>query len=91
MRKRIAADFSAQVALLDIGMPDVNGYEVTRQLRATPAGAGMLLVAVTGWGQDEDRRRAEVAGFDHHLAKPVDLETLEPPFAERFFGGERSR
>jgi CheY-like chemotaxis protein len=51
----------------------------------------MLLVAVTGWGEDEDRRRAEVAGFDHHLAKPVDLETLEPPFAERFFGGERSR
>jgi len=56
----------------------MNGYEVARHLRATAWGARMLLVAVTGWGQDDDRRRAEAAGFDHHLAKPIDLATLEP-------------
>jgi signal transduction histidine kinase len=72
-----AAEFAPQVALLDIGMPEMNGYEVARHLRATQWGAHMLLVAVTGWGQDDDRRRAEAAGFDHHLAKPIDLATLE--------------
>jgi len=74
----IAAGFEPQIALLDIGMPEMNGYEVARHMRATAWGARMLLVAVTGWGQDDDRRRAEAAGFDHHLAKPVDLATLEP-------------
>ena len=76
-----AAEFAPQVALLDIGMPEMNGYEVARHLRGTQWGARMLLVAVTGWGQDDDRRRAEAAGFDHHLAKPIDLATLEPLLA----------
>jgi len=61
-----------QVVLLDIGMPGMNGYEVAMRLRATPAHHGALLVALTGWGQDEDKRRAMAAGFDHHLTKPVD-------------------
>jgi PAS domain S-box-containing protein len=61
-----------QVLLLDIGMPDLNGYEVAAAVRAAPWGRDMTLVAVTGWGRDEDRRRALSAGFNHHLTKPVD-------------------
>jgi len=64
----VAAEFLPQVALLDIGMPELNGYEVARRIRAAPWGQTMLLVAVTGWGQDEDQRQAEAAGFDHHRA-----------------------
>jgi PAS domain S-box-containing protein len=60
------------VVLLDIGMPKMNGYDVCRHIRAQPWGQETLLVAVTGWGQEEDRRRTEAAGFDHHLVKPVD-------------------
>lgn len=61
-----------QVLLLDIGMPDLNGYDVAAAVRAAPWGRDMTLVAVTGWGRDEDRRRALSAGFNHHLTKPVD-------------------
>ncbi|HSV36942.1 MAG TPA: PAS domain-containing protein [Ramlibacter sp.] len=60
-----------EVAFLDIGMPDMNGYELARQIRLEPWGASMFLVAVTGWGQEDDRRRAAAAGFDRHLTKPV--------------------
>ena len=62
--------------LLDIGMPKLNGYEACRQIRAQPGGAGMTLIAITGWGQPEDRQAAKSAGFDHHLVKPVDPELL---------------
>ena len=63
---------------LDIGMPGIDGYEVARRLRAEPTNcAGAVLVAVTGWGQEEDRRRAREAGFDHHLVKPVDARDIE--------------
>ena len=64
--------------LLDIGLPKVNGYELAQQLRQS-AGASrrMVLVAFTGYGQDEDRRRVREAGFDHHLLKPLDPEALE--------------
>ncbi|HJS90298.1 MAG TPA: PAS domain-containing protein [Steroidobacteraceae bacterium] len=68
----IAAILHPQVALLDIGMPELNGYELARQIRSEPWGQHMMLVAVTGWGQDEDRRRALEAGFDEHLTKPID-------------------
>jgi CheY-like chemotaxis protein len=78
----IAAEFLPQIALLDIGMPEMNGYEVARQIRVAPWGRNILLVAVTGWGQEEDRREAEAAGFDHHRAKPVDLDSLEPVFTK---------
>ncbi|HKV08406.1 MAG TPA: ATP-binding protein [Thermoanaerobaculia bacterium] len=64
------------VALLDIGMPKVNGYEVARRIRQEPWGQRMLLVAITGWGQEDDKQQARDAGFDHHLTKPVDLEDL---------------
>ncbi len=65
------------VALLDIGMPYANGYEVARQIRGQPWGRDMVLVALTGWGQESDRRRSHEAGFDTHLTKPVDPDVLD--------------
>lgn len=73
---RTAASFVPDVVLLDIGMPGMNGYEVAGCLRTMPACAHAMLVALTGWGQEEDKRRAVEAGFDHHLTKPVDPEHL---------------
>jgi CheY-like chemotaxis protein len=60
------------VVLLDIGLPKMNGYDVARRIRQHPWGQGMVLIALTGWGQETDRRRSTEAGFDHHLVKPVD-------------------
>jgi CheY-like chemotaxis protein len=65
-----------EVALLDIGMPKLDGYEVARRIRAQPWGQRITLVALTGWGQDSDRRRSGEAGFDSHLVKPLDLDKL---------------
>jgi len=73
----LASDFRPEIALLDIGMPDLNGYEVARQLREPSWGKTLRLIALTGWGQEEDKQRALAAGFDHHLTKPVDLAELE--------------
>jgi signal transduction histidine kinase/ActR/RegA family two-component response regulator len=73
----LAAEFRPEFAFLDIGMPDLDGYEVARQLRATDIGSQLLLIAVTGLGQDEDKRRALEAGFDHHMTKPVDPQRLD--------------
>jgi PAS domain S-box-containing protein len=73
----LAGTFRPHALVLDIGLPDVNGYELARSIRAAPWGGGMVLIAVTGWGQGEDRRRALEAGFDHHLTKPIAAETLE--------------
>jgi CheY-like chemotaxis protein/anti-sigma regulatory factor (Ser/Thr protein kinase) len=67
-----AAAFRPDLVLLDIGMPKLNGYDVCRRMRREPWGAGVLIVAVTGWGQDADKRRAREAGFDLHLTKPMD-------------------
>ncbi len=72
----LAGSFLPEVALLDIGMPGMDGYEVARRLRANPDLQGLLLVALTGWGQEDDRRRSEEAGFDRHLVKPVDPEVV---------------
>jgi PAS domain S-box-containing protein len=66
-----AGEFRPEVVLTDLGMPGMDGYELARRFRAEPAFRGVVLVAVTGWGQDEDRRRTAEAGFDHHLVKPV--------------------
>ncbi|VTR95120.1 histidine kinase : Putative sensor histidine kinase OS=Variovorax paradoxus B4 GN=VAPA_1c17480 PE=4 SV=1: HisKA: HATPase_c: Response_reg [Gemmata massiliana] len=63
-------------ALLDIGLPGMSGYELAGRLRAEPFGAGVLLVALTGYGQEDDRKRSAEAGFDHHLTKPADLSAL---------------
>jgi PAS domain S-box-containing protein len=70
-------------ALLDIGMPGMDGYELARRVRAVPHGANLTLIALTGWGNDEDRRRSREAGIDHHLVKPVDLHVLEELLATR--------
>ena len=66
-----------EILILDIGMPDLNGYDLARRIRQTAWGAQSLLLAVTGWGQAEDKERSRIAGFDEHLTKPVDLERLE--------------
>ena len=67
----------ASVFILDIGLPDRSGYELAQELRHDPRTAQATLVAVTGHGSDEDRRKSQEAGFDRHLTKPVDLEALE--------------
>ena len=74
---RLAGEFAPDVVLLDIGLPGIDGYEAARRIRSLPRGRGMLLVAVTGWGQSEDRRRSREAGFDHHMVKPLRASALE--------------
>jgi CheY-like chemotaxis protein len=74
----IAAEIQPEAVLLDIGMPVMDGFRVARRLRETAGTERSLLIAVTGWGQDEDRRLAKEAGFDHHLVKPVDPGILVP-------------
>ena len=71
-----AAKFEPQIVLLDIRMPVMDGYETARRLRATPRGKEVILVALTGWGQEEHRERSRVAGFDGHLTKPLDFDAL---------------
>jgi CheY-like chemotaxis protein len=72
----VAERFQPHIAFLDIGMPRMDGYEAARQLRDR-FGSGLVLVALTGWGQDEDKHRAAQSGFDHHLTKPPEPEVLE--------------
>jgi len=72
-----AEAFRPQVVLLDIGLPKLNGYEVAQRIRQQVWGVAMFLIAVTGWGQDEDRQRAEDAGMNLHMVKPMDPAALE--------------
>jgi len=69
--------FRPDVVLLDIGLPKMNGYEVARHVRGQSWGKDMTLIAQTGWGQEEDKRRALEAGCDHHMTKPVEAVALE--------------
>ena len=73
---QVAATLRPDVIFLDIGMPKLNGYQVAQRIRAAPWGRSMTLIAVTGWGQSEDKRRAHEAGFDHHFTKPLDLDAF---------------
>jgi CheY-like chemotaxis protein len=73
----VAREFQPEIALLDVGMPRMDGYEIARRLREDPQTRHMILIAVTGWGQADDRRRSKEAGFDYHLVKPVDPAALE--------------
>jgi CheY-like chemotaxis protein/anti-sigma regulatory factor (Ser/Thr protein kinase) len=81
-----AERFRPHVALLDIGMPKKNGYDVARAIRDAAWGRAMLLVAVTGWGQSEDKRRAKEAGFDRHFTKPLELDALSAFLAQSLRG-----
>ena len=72
-----AASFQPAVILMDIGMPGLNGYEATQQIRAQASGQRVKVIAVTGWGQEQDRTRSRAAGCDGHLVKPVDVAELE--------------
>jgi PAS domain S-box-containing protein len=67
-----------EVVLLDIGLPGMDGYEVAARLRQEESGRDVLIIAVSGYGRDEDRRRSKEAGFDHHLVKPIDIDALAP-------------
>jgi DNA-binding response OmpR family regulator len=69
------SDFRPEVVLLDIGLPKLSGYDVARSIRSARGGE-VLIIAITGWGQEEDRARARDAGFDHHFTKPVDFDVL---------------
>ena len=72
----VAEQMRPDAILLDIGMPRLNGYEACRRIRSEAWGREMVLIALTGWGQEEDRRRTREAGFDLHLVKPVDSADL---------------
>ncbi|MGH8252393.1 MAG: ATP-binding protein, partial [Steroidobacteraceae bacterium] len=69
--------FQPDVVLLDIGLPRLNGYEACQRIRGRPSGPDIVIIALTGWGQDEDRRKSKEAGFDHHMIKPVDYDALK--------------
>jgi PAS domain S-box-containing protein len=83
-----AREFGPDVILLDIGLPDISGYEVARRLRADEELGRVHVVAVTGWGAEDDRRKSQEAGFDEHLTKPVELASLQAIFAR--LAGERA-
>ena len=76
----MAATSTPEVVVLDLGMPGMNGYDVCRRLRAEPWAAGMRIIALTGWGQEADKRKSRAAGFDYHLVKPVTTEELLDAF-----------
>jgi PAS domain S-box-containing protein len=78
-----AAEFSPQIAFLDIGLPVMDGYELASHLRALPGLADIQLIALTGYGQQEDKRRTRAAGFHHHLVKPVDMSVIEATLKAR--------
>jgi two-component system CheB/CheR fusion protein len=73
----MAAEKRPDVALLDIGMPGMDGYEVAMNIRKAAWGPNVTLIAITGWGQEDNKRLARNAGFDHHLTKPMDSSVLE--------------
>jgi CheY-like chemotaxis protein len=74
---RVAETFHPELVLLDIGLPKLNGYDVARRIRQQPWSPDVILVALTGWGQDEDRRHSKEAGFNFHIVKPLELSDLE--------------
>jgi CheY-like chemotaxis protein len=79
---QLAAEFIPDVALIDVGLPGMNGYEIARRIREQPELRHMVLIAQTGWGREEDRETSRQAGFDHHLPKPIDHQLLEKILTE---------
>lgn len=82
-----AESFLPEVVLLDIGLPKLNGYEVAQRIRRSTWGASMFLIAVTGWGQDEDRQRSSEVGLNVHMVKPVEPSALQKLLAELRLNG----
>jgi CheY-like chemotaxis protein len=78
---RAGAEFAPDVVLLDLGMPRMDGFEAAAKIRQLPWGKDVTLVALTGWGQDDDKRRTKEVGFDHHLVKPADPVVLKAVLA----------
>jgi CheY-like chemotaxis protein len=76
------SSFHPEIVVLDIGLPEIDGYEVARRVREQPALRGTKLIALTGWSHADDRRRTREAGFDHHLVKPVGVKTLKEVLAQ---------
>jgi CheY-like chemotaxis protein len=74
---KLAERGKPDVILLDVGLPGLDGYEACRRIREQPWGKQMYIVALTGWGQDEDRRKTREAGFDDHLVKPVEFKSIQ--------------
>jgi CheY-like chemotaxis protein len=72
----VGAAFKPEVVLMDLGMPNIDGFEAARRMRRQDWGRGLTLIATTGWGQDGDRMRSAEAGFDYHLVKPVSVASL---------------
>jgi two-component system CheB/CheR fusion protein len=72
----MARQYKPSVVFLDIGLPDIDGYEVARRIRRAPENGDCVLIALTGYGQEEDHQRSMQNGFDHHLVKPIEMETL---------------
>jgi CheY-like chemotaxis protein len=82
----VAESFRPQIVLLDIGMPRLDGYQTARKIRELPWARAVMVVAVTGWGQEQDLRMAADAGFDRHLVKPVDPLALTTMIGQRNAG-----
>lgn len=87
----LAMEFSPEIVFLDIGLPRMDGYEVARRLRQLAGLQQILLIAVTGYGRDEDRRRSEAAGFNYHLVKPVRPELLDDLIGRMRTGSQDER
>ena len=87
---RAAAALAPDVVLSDLGLPGMDGYELARQLRQQPGFGRVLLVALSGYGREEDKRRALEAGFDHHLVKPPDMDVLQDILAAAAGSAERA-
>jgi CheY-like chemotaxis protein len=74
---QIGSEFQPEIAILDLGMPGIDGFAVAKELRASANGSSIKLVALTGWGGPDDRQRTQATGFDHHFVKPITIEALE--------------
>jgi CheY-like chemotaxis protein len=72
----VAEAFRPEIVFMDLGMPNLNGFEAAQRIRKEPWGQQLALVATTGWGQEDDRRRTTAAGFDRHLVKPIEMASL---------------
>lgn len=81
--EHLASHDAPDLVLLDIGLPQMNGYEVCGHMRALPGGQGLLIFALTGFGQDSDRELAQNTGFDAHLTKPVDVDEVYALYASK--------